>query len=327
MNLFRKLILSPDNSELLVYGNDRKLRIWNLGKRNSSPQVVSRLGNVTTVDFFGNDQQIAVGCKKKKCLIWDVATDAEQKSFNKHKAVINAATVAATSHHLAIANNKKVSIWSHLNSRKLNKLEFEYPIMSLFGSSQSKRFYINLGYKKIAVIPISDKSKSKYFSIPGRDKNVFAVSPNGRYITAAGRNMTTWDLKSKKSYNLRTYDSKIIAIAFFPDSKKMAVAYENGKTSIIRSKNHDNYSTITGNSIEITVMKVTPDGKRLVAGTRNNDLVLWDIKTGTKVFSEKAHRDPICSLDISADGKTICTTDGTEMKFWHAINWGINLTD
>jgi hypothetical protein len=63
----------------------------------------------------------------------------------------------------------------------------------------------------------------------------------------------------------------------------------------------------------------SPDGKRLLSGSRDCTARVWDAERGTEILSLKGHTDLVLSVAFSPDGKRLLTgsLDGTA-KVWDA---------
>jgi len=63
----------------------------------------------------------------------------------------------------------------------------------------------------------------------------------------------------------------------------------------------------------------SPDGKRIVSGSYDKTVKVWDADRGTETLTLKGHTHFISSVAFSADGKRIVSgsNDGT-VKVWDA---------
>jgi WD40 repeat protein len=61
------------------------------------------------------------------------------------------------------------------------------------------------------------------------------------------------------------------------------------------------------------------DGKRIVSGSADNTVKLWDAQTGQETLTFKGHSDRVSSVSFSPDGKRIVSgsIDKT-IKVWDA---------
>jgi len=85
--------------------------------------------------------------------------------------------------------------------------------------------------------------------------------------------------------------------------------------------NHKLYIGL-GHSSYSTSVAITPDGKYIVSGSRNETIKLWDIKSGEEIRTFEGHSDYVTSVAITPDGKYIVSGswEGT-IKLWD-INSG-----
>jgi len=63
------------------------------------------------------------------------------------------------------------------------------------------------------------------------------------------------------------------------------------------------------NNTAVTAVAVTLDGCRMVSGSPNKILYLWDLKGGTVLKKMEGHRDTVWAVAISGDGKIIASGD------------------
>src|SRR5262249_8665581 len=107
-----------------------------------------------------------------------------------------------------------------------------------------------------------------------------------------------------------------------------ALAWEhlNGCQWNLRGWEHDYLATrfnkvptFRGHTDWVHSVAFSPDGKRIVSGSFDNTVKVWDADKGTKTFSLKGHSGPVESVAFSPDGKRIVSgsRDGT-VKVWDA---------
>ena len=68
----------------------------------------------------------------------------------------------------------------------------------------------------------------------------------------------------------------------------------------------------------VTVAKLSPDGKRVLAGGLDQQLKIIDLKTGGTIARRVGHRRPLSSVDVSPDGTLVVTGAGDGVLVWQA---------
>jgi len=61
----------------------------------------------------------------------------------------------------------------------------------------------------------------------------------------------------------------------------------------------------------------SPDGKRIVSGSQDKTVKVWDAQTGQETLTLKGHSDLVTSVSFSPDGKRIVSGSGDKtLKVW-----------
>jgi WD40 repeat protein/formylglycine-generating enzyme required for sulfatase activity len=63
--------------------------------------------------------------------------------------------------------------------------------------------------------------------------------------------------------------------------------------------------TLKGHSGSVYSVSFSPDGKRIVSGSHDQTVRIWDTETGTELLTLKGHSGSVASVNFSSDGKRI----------------------
>ncbi len=77
------------------------------------------------------------------------------------------------------------------------------------------------------------------------------------------------------------------------------------------------HKTLNAHTAGIHNIRFSPDGKILASCGYDNNAILWDVQTGTRIHTLKGHRSGIIEVSFSPNGKKVATAsiDGTA-KVW-----------
>jgi len=79
--------------------------------------------------------------------------------------------------------------------------------------------------------------------------------------------------------------------------------------------------TLRGHSDKVHGIAVSPDGKRIVSGSDDNTIKVWDATTGAELMTLRGHDGGVRSVAFSPDGKRIVSGSGDNtIKVWDAAN-------
>jgi WD40 repeat protein len=85
--------------------------------------------------------------------------------------------------------------------------------------------------------------------------------------------------------------------------------------------------TLEGHSFGVTSVGFSPDGKRIVSGSNDATVKVWDAQTGQETLTLTGHSDWVRSVSFSPDGKRIVSgSSDTTLKVWDAQTGRVMLT-
>jgi WD40 repeat protein len=146
-----------------------------------------------------------------------------------------------------------------------------------------------------------------------------AYSPDGKYLALGQiqQTVTLVDLKEKKAVNsFGGLASTIRWLEFTPDSKNLVVLDQTGQLAVVEAElGKETKRMQLGQSH--TIPALSPDGKRVVAGTYN----VVDVRNLAGNDDQKfaGHRSAVSQLATSADGRWLATSSGDNtVRLWEA---------
>ena len=82
---------------------------------------------------------------------------------------------------------------------------------------------------------------------------------------------------------------------------------------------HAELRTLSGHGQAVTCAAVSPDGRRIVSGSADRTLKIWDASTGQEIRALKGHNNMVLSVAFSSDGKWVVSGGhDAAIKIWDA---------
>jgi WD40 repeat protein len=77
--------------------------------------------------------------------------------------------------------------------------------------------------------------------------------------------------------------------------------------------------TLEGHKNSVVACAFSPDGRRIVSGSRDNTLRLWDAETGKELMTLEGHKNPVDACAFSPDGSRIVSGSwNNTLQLWDA---------
>jgi WD40 repeat protein len=149
---------------------------------------------------------------------------------------------------------------------------------------------------------------------------VYTLSPDGaRFAYASHSGLVVRDAGAgRKLAEFRGSSSSVDALAFSLDGRRLAAAYGGGGDPLAVvvwdiAAPDERAATPCGHTQRVTDYGFSPGGKRIVSGSQDDSLILWDAGTGaqlkTLMHPTKDNLYPVGSCTFAARGKRVVSHD------------------
>jgi WD40 repeat protein len=304
---------------------------------------ISRFGGGGTVYSVGvspNGKHVLLGgdVTVPLTMLWNIETGEMERYFDVFEPRLDGAPV-----RVAVCPDGKKAAMGTLGraptiGNKLFLVELEHS--NVLHVIDRYAFAVSLAYspdgKQLALSQITGdlifldaNSGEESFRLPGhRAGSVICFSPDGKRLASASLDQTAriWDLAARKQLHLLQHEAWVWSVAFSPDGKFIATGtggpidgdpfsqrYVQGPENKIRvwdASTGKLLKTLSGHTDRIQGIEFVQDGKRLVSGSYDGSLRLWDLATGKELARDQGKCAIFC-VAIAGKNDTIIAGGGS----------------
>ncbi|MBA4186500.1 MAG: hypothetical protein C0467_00635 [Planctomycetaceae bacterium] len=281
------LAVVPDGSLLVTGGEDKTVRVWEIGSGKQLRSLQGHLGRVTASASRADGKQIASGSEDGAIRMWDLNADDDHRALSEAADSLWAVAFSPDGKHVAAAGaDKTIRVYNP----ETGKLEAtltgaKSPITSLAFLPDSNRLVAGGGDQVVVIWDVAKEKAVK--ELPGHQSAVLsvAVSEDGKLVVSGSADKS-----------VRGFD---------PESGKPTWTW-NGRSAVC-------------------AVAIRKGNKYVAVGLADGSLVVLDVTAATpkEVFSQSGHVAGIGSAVFSADGNRLATVGGDgALRVWTVLENG-----
>lgn len=337
----KSVAVTPDGKTIICVSADNTIKSWDVKSGEHINTLDKQESLVSSLAITPDGKFIIIGSKKGTINLCEIKTGKSIRTFNdyylNHSGPIRTLKVSSDGKYL-------VSISSYDYERAISEENYdEEPYDTLIiwdiengrsirggGSIDTREFqiYATALHKQWLVSQISYYDTANYYIknisiediesgniidfLEGNDLDHFtdhAAFVNSLAITPDGRTLVSGGGDDQKTISVWAEDEDNDYIYY-----EISDGVETIKLWDIPGARYT--KVLKGHTDSVDSLVVTPDGKNIVSGSRDNTIKIWNIQSGECVRTLKGHTDAVNSV-ITQDGKTIISRskDGA-IKIW-----------
>jgi WD40 repeat protein/predicted Ser/Thr protein kinase len=247
-------------------------------------------GDVSSVAFSPEGDQIASGSTDNTIKLWDAATGQEVLTLKGHSHEVYDVAFSP--------GGRRIASGSRDHTTKLWDAATGQEVLTLKGHS----------------------------NIVGS----VAFSPDGGRIASGGRDNTikVWDaVTGQEILTLNGHSNAVYDVAFSPRGRRIASGSFDHTIKVWDAATGQEVLTLWGHSGAVNGVVFSPDGGRIASGSRDNTIKVWDAATGQEVLTLKGHSNWVDSIGYSPDGGRITSGSwDSTIKLWDAATSQVAMT-
>lgn len=224
-----------------------------------------------------------------------------------------------------------IRMWSVKSGLELMRIEGHESTVRCLDVNKTGTLAVSAGYDDVLRLwDLTTGRQIRSYVGHSADVNTVRFSPDNRTIISAGDDETVriWDvnraaeirqLKQVRAKESSASRHKIYSVAACPITGRI---FAGGTRSAIEmweperkaeSSATEPVQLYRGHTKGVTSLCVSPDGKKLISGSWDKTVRVWDIESGKLLHTISAHTKQVWSVALSGDGKQIVSAsfDGT----------------
>ncbi len=338
------LAFSPDGTRL-ASGSEDTTQLWNTA-RNDEPIILGKhLGWITVLAFSPDGKILATGSTDKTVQLWDTATGDLIKILTGHIDGINALTFSPDGVTLASASTDgTVMFWNIDTGAPLpTRITGHTRLIDAVAFVENSTTLASVAFNRVITLwdlKTSQKTEFQmnqvarkgqgYHQFPQDLFHALAFSPDGTKLVSIGREgeviffvgsgiartkqrqdqlIQLTDVSTGRELYSLTWEKDYNSVVFSPDGKTIALSrndrFRMWNTEIDISLSNPN----NGDSV-IKGLVFSSDGKKLVIGTVDGKVHVWDVQTGDPLEAVFAREEQVLTGEQEFNGTMAFSPNG-----------------
>jgi WD40 repeat protein len=348
----RALALSPDG-KLVASATNSTIFLWEADSGKQLHKLRRHPGGVTSITFAADGKTLLSAGLDNTIRYWETASGKLLRQFGHHATNSGDETdswrwrfgnggellhVRFSPDGQSVASSSSadriIRFWDLATGKELRQLEGHVGGVTSIAFTADGKTLASASHD--GTIRLWDPATGKQTNVTeGHQGTAFGVAflLGGQQLVTAGRDSTVrlWDRSSGKE--VRRYDDSddLARVAFTPDGKYVALARQDDDAIyLIDPTTGKEVRQLQGAHNRVNALLFSPDGKRLVASSTDNQFILWETATGKKLKSfgtssgfsiNNMYATPMA---FTPDGRQLATRGYSQNKnvilFWDVTN-------
>jgi WD40 repeat protein len=278
--------------------------------------------------------------------IWDLGNGREIRTYREHKEPVRAVAWSPNGKWIASAGEgNEIHVWDpdtgevkhklQGHARPVNALAFnpEKPeVLASAGDDQTVRLWdakegkelVNLGQQQAVVFGVSFSANGKLLATVNGDGQLNVYYPDQAPPA------------QKLVLSANPHRAGAYQVAYGPDGKviytcggdrqacQVGAPGPAGESIGGTGQTQKNFDTQKGGHTElIAALAISPDGRTLITGSRDNTIRVWDVNSAKVVRTLQGHSEEITALVFSKDGSLLASASRDQ----NIRIWNLDLSD
>jgi|GEM_PF-314625 len=316
-----RLAVTPDNRLAVSVSYNFVLKVWSLANRKVLYTIkTSHKNRIITVLVTADGRRIITGSEDHTIKVWDLESGKELHTLSDY---IEGRFAVASDVGIGVStDDNAINVWDLKRGMIIRKLVGHKASIKTITVTQDGRLAVSWSKDKtIKVWDLESGKEVQTFLVHRSPPHASTVDPNGRYFISGSVDgeIKVWDLAQKTElYTIAGHKDPIMAIAVTPDCKHIVSASRQNNSLEVRDiMNGKVLFSLEGHTRFINAIVFSKDGRRMVTGSQDKTLKVWDWESALKRSSPPSHSGPVYSAAITPDIRRLVSAQlFGKLKLW-----------
>jgi WD40 repeat protein len=277
---------------------------------------------VSAVAYSPDGRQVVSGGWGNNVTLWDAEGGRLIRTFAGHSNLngIGSVSFSPDGRRVVFSIRDRIKLWDVEGGREIRTFPGNFGAISPDG----RRIISHGDDKNLKLWDVETGREIRIFA-GNRERitSIAAFSPDGRQVVStSGDDVKLWDVDTGRlirDLHRRSWEnaSGVESFGFSPDGTQIAGGW--GWSLLLLDVNSGREIELKGHRNDVSSVVFSPDGRRLLSGSWDKTVKLWDVKIGREILTFGGHSDKVTSVAFAPDGRRVASAswDGS-VKFWHA---------
>lgn len=275
----QSLAFAPDGTRMASAGNDRTVRIWDIGA-GAPIATLAHTHAVTAVAYAPDGRILATTSVDGVLRLWDAARGELLQAFPVSEYALYGLAYSPDGQRVAAAGkDRTVYVWHAARGAIERKLEgARGEIYALAYAPDGRAVAAASTDRTIRLWDVATGAELTAFAGYREAVLALAFSPDGKWLAAGDAQpaVRLWDRRERAvRQTLTDFERPVLAVTFAPNGSWLAAASADGGVHLFETETGRLLQTLRGHEDYVQTVAVSRDGSLVASGSRDQSIRIW----------------------------------------------------